>query len=150
VVAGADVVISLLQPAAKPAPLAVSRATAHIITAMQAHNVRRLLVVIDGDVTDPQDQLSWRDRLNMRVKRLVASDLLADAWATAAQVQASDLDWTLVRVPRLVDDLDHGELHAGRRDHGSGHTLQRAALARFLLTQLDRDDYLRQAPLLAN
>ena len=150
VVAGADAVISLLHPAARPAPLAVSQSTANIIAAMETHGVRRLLAIIDSDVTDPQDQLTWRDRLAIGAKRLVASDLLADAWATAAQVQASDLDWTLVRVPRLIDDLNQNPARAGMRDKRSGRTLERSALAEFLLRQLDRDDYLHQAPLLTH
>ena len=86
----------------------------------------------------------------MRLKRLVAADLLADAWATAAQVQASALDWTLVRVPRLVDEFNTSPARAGMRGPKTGHTLERSALAEFLVQQLDRDDYLRQAPLLTH
>jgi putative NADH-flavin reductase len=81
--AGADAVISLLQPEPKPAPLAVSRATAHIIESMQAHGVRRLIVVTDRTVRDPEDHPTWNQRLGAWLESLIAADLQADNWAHA-------------------------------------------------------------------
>ncbi len=149
-VAGADAVISLLQPAARPAPLAVSRATAQIIEAMQKLGVHRLLVVTDRDVRDAEDQPTWAQRFSAWLKSLIASDLQADNWTTAAQVRASDLDWTLVRVPRLVDEMARRPAQAGYLGPKSGRTLERSALAAFLLQQIDRPEYVRQAPLLTH
>jgi hypothetical protein len=63
-------------------------------------------------------------------------------------VRASDLDWTLVRVPRLVNEMAGRPAKAGYLGPGSGRTLERSTLATFLLQQLDRSEYVRQAPLL--
>ncbi len=53
-----------------------------------------------------------------------------------------------MRVPRLVNEMAGRPAKAGYLGPGSGRTLERSTLATFLLQQLDRSEYVRQAPLL--
>jgi len=59
---------------------------------------------------------------------------------------ASDLDWTLVRPPRLLDGPATGRVLHDARTPGRSSSIRRADLAVFLADVLDEHLYPRQAP----
>ena len=69
---------------------------------------------------------------------------------TVALVRASDLDWTVVRAPRLTDLPRTGKVQATHVGKGMGMQLTRADFADFMLQQLRDETYLRKAPALSN
>jgi hypothetical protein len=68
-----------------------------------------------------------------------------------AMVDASGLDWMILRLPFLSDDPATGTIHVFSPDSGEvAHTLTRADLAAFMVAQLSSDEYLRKAVAIAN
>jgi putative NADH-flavin reductase len=62
-----------------------------------------------------------------------------------APIEASNLDWTIVRPPRLTSGARTGQyrVEEGRLPDG-GFTISRADQAVFLLDELDRNQYVRK------
>jgi hypothetical protein len=82
--------------------------------------------------------------------RILSGNVYADMVKMVEIIRESDVDWTIVRVPRLTDDPKTGEITAAWVGKGMGMQLGRADLASFVLGQVDNDIYLRQAPAVSN
>ena len=125
-----------------------SSAAHTIIAAMRHHRVRRLVVTSMLGVGDSLANSSWYLRL------LVATFLRgADKDKTAMEntVEASDLDWVVLRPAILTDDPATGNVRVFAAETGDkAHSITRADLAAFMVAQLTTDDHLHQAVAIAN
>jgi putative NADH-flavin reductase len=148
--AGSDAVLSVMGPVANVPGFAVSRSMELIITAMQKHAVRRLIVTAGAGVRDPSDTPKRADRLMSVALRLSARHVVADMRRLVEIVRASDRDWTIIRVPRLTDEPRQGRMIVGYVGRDMGITLSRADLAAFLLKQIGDKTYLHKAPMISN
>jgi len=145
-VAGADAVISVLGPTSNRAELAVSRGMDNILAAMRQHGVRRLVVSIGAGVRDPHDKPTVVHALFGILVRLLSRNVYADMLRVDQAVRKSEVDWTLIRVPRLVDGLKTGRIRVGYLGADIGWQLSRADLAEFMLSQVADETYICQAP----
>jgi uncharacterized protein YbjT (DUF2867 family) len=66
-------------------------------------------------------------------------------------VRASDTDWTLARAVALSDKPASGQVKAAERGTGKpGMRISRADFAGFLIDAVEKDAWIRQAPLVWN
>lgn len=149
-IAGADAVLSVLGPADNKPDLKVNRGMANILAAMERHGVRRLVQSIGAGVPDPHDTPRPADRSIRLLVRTLSRNVYQDMAQVDRLVRASDLDWTIVRVPRLTDEPRSSRLRVGYVGQGVGTRLSRADLAEFMLRQAEDPTYLRQAPAISN
>ncbi len=148
-VPGHDVVLVALGAS----PLNRSRVRAlgthHVVGAMQTAGVRRLICLSILGLGESYQNLP------LSYKALVKPGLLRfvyqDHEAQEAAVQASDLDWTLVRPPNFTEGDATGAYRHGFAGDVRDITLKisRADLADFMLAQVDDDTYLRACPALS-
>jgi hypothetical protein len=122
-----------------------------LVRVMPQEGVRRLVVLSGAGVTVPGDRKALPDRLVSAAMRVVARDLLADheAGLRALQAAGGDVDWTLVRAPRLGEGPPAGGLRHGERLSPGRAQVSRADLAAFLLEQVADRAYLGRAPFVA-
>lgn len=149
-VAGADAVISGLGPVkGSPKDLLVT-AQRHITTAMQTAGVRRYVLLTGAGVRDPQDQPKLIDKVFGFLLRLTAADVLKDSEDGVRLVQATALDWIVVRGPRLTDGPKTGRYRVGYVGQNSGTQISRADLADFMLEQaVNESDWIRKMPMIS-
>lgn len=143
---GADAVVSFLGPTHNRPERVVSRGTEILVAAMREAGVRRLVVTAGAGVGDPCDRPTVVDRAVGLLLRTVARNVYDDMRRTVEVVRASDLDWTIVRFPRLTDGPVTGRLRAGCLGDGLGIRVSRADAAAFVLDRLGDDDWLHAAP----
>jgi len=149
VVAGADVIVSVLGHAPNVPKDVLTVAMKHILAAMQKHGVRRLVSLTGAGVADPQDRPRlWNKAIAWLLARL-QPELLADSERQAELIRASDRDWVIVRVPRLTDQPRTDSYRVGMVGQGTGALISRADAADFLLKQVEDTRYLRQAPMIS-
>lgn len=147
--AGADAVVSALGPTAKEGTLHTDTATA-LVASMDRAGVRRFVGVSGAGIDVPGDEKSFSARLISRVIQTVGGDAVKDKPAEYEVYAGSDLDWTLVRPPRLADGEATGRLeHHAHRSTGSTR-VTRGDLAAFLVDVVEQDRYVRQAPFVAS
>lgn len=149
-VAGAQVVLSVLGPVHNKPAFDVSRGTQAILHAMEAEGVRRLIISTGAGVGDPGDAPRLFNHLMNALVKIAAGNVYADMVRTVDLVRASNLDWTVVRVPRLTDSPATGQVKAGMVGKGTGPSITRADLAAFMLEQAGDQRYIRQAPAISN
>jgi putative NADH-flavin reductase len=134
-----DAVVSCIGGTTGQKPVTLySVGTGNILHAMQVHGVRRFmcisanpLVVGNGD--------ALLDRLVLKpIVRQIFKESYADLARMEEEVRRSDLDWTIVRPPRLTDRPATGHYRiAVDRNLPRGRFIGRADLAGAMLRLLD-------------
>ncbi|WP_298803705.1 NAD(P)-dependent oxidoreductase [uncultured Pseudokineococcus sp.] len=143
-VAEADAVVCTIGTAFTRKPVEVYSVTARLlVAAMRRHGRRRLVVVTSGGV----DTGHPAPRAVARLSRSLMRDHLGrtvydDMQRMEDLVTASDLDWTVVRPPGLVDRDGTGYAVAETRIDGP--LMARGDLAAMLLDQLEDDRFVRR------
>jgi putative NADH-flavin reductase len=148
VIAGTDAVLSALGPRGldgfRKTEL-LAPAAQNIVAGMNKNGVHRLIMVsaagafIQGDPDVP-----W---LAKQALSLVFARTFADVRHMEQIVRSSDLDWTLVRPARLLNEPGRGEYRV-RPDYPpkGGAKIARADVARFIHTTLTENTHLHESP----
>lgn len=145
----ADVVLSVLGHTKGSPDDVQTVATQHIVNAMRKHGVRRLISLTGAGVRDPLDQPKLIDRVFGVLLRVLQKNVLQDAERHAQVIQSSDLDWVIVRGPRLSNGPRTGSYRVGYIGPDSGTLASRADVADFMLKQISDDSYLRTKPVVS-
>ncbi len=121
-----------------------ANAARNIIAAMHRHGVKRLLVVSAIGVGGTADLVpSWYEHLIMPT---LLRGAMKDKEAMEPLVEASGLQWTLVRPGHLVDGEATGQVHVFESGNGeTAHKITRADVAAFLLDALAHGRYIGSA-----
>jgi putative NADH-flavin reductase len=145
-VTGTDAVVSALGPAGGDRTL--HREVAPLLRGVaRAAGVRRFVGISGAGIDVPGDAKALRDRVVSALIQRLGGDAARDkadehrAWA------GSDLDWTLVRPPRLVDGPATGRVEHSAHRSPRRTKITRADLARFVVDCVEQDLYVREAPL---
>lgn len=146
-IAGQEAVISTLGPTRPPAPHMMETAARNIIAGMNKHGLRRLVATTGAGVRQPEDQPKGMDILIGILLNLLAREVVHDSAEGVRLIQSSDLDWTIVRFPRLMDGPHTGKYRVGYVDKESSTQFSRADGADFILKELTEKHWLRKLPL---
>lgn len=143
-VEGQQAVVSAIGPNTTRASTVCAESIARIISAMKRHGVARLLCVTTAD------DLDTGFLFGRVVRPLFLKDVYADKERQEAEIFKSGLDWTIVRPPLLRDGPRTGayRLAIGSTPRG-GWKVSRADVADFIVRELGRKDYVRQAVAIA-
>jgi putative NADH-flavin reductase len=156
-VAGADAVLSALGPRGKADAGVAARGTKVITEAMRAAGARRVIVVSASPIGtvpspdrphpprhDPGDGIIIRYLADPIVKRALREHY-ADLARMEDVLRASDLDWTIVRPPRLTDKPVTGRYRtAYGQNLRRGVFVSRADVAHYMLSVLDNPETFRR------
>jgi len=124
-------------------PDTCERGTRHLIQVMDGAGVRRLVAVSVWGVGDSRKRAPLPIRLIVFDR--VIRDEIADKTRQEELLRASDLDWTVVRPPRLTDGPATGQFrHAEELRFSARSQLSRSDLAGFMLDELERGAYVRK------
>ncbi|OEV10933.1 NAD(P)-dependent oxidoreductase [Streptomyces nanshensis] len=145
-VAGRDAVLSALGAPSNKAAGIASRGTRAMLAAMADGGVRRYIGVSAAPVVawGEGESLLFR-RVAVPLVRRALRAVYADLAVMEEAVQASGLDWTLVRPPKLTDGAATGRYQrvVGGNVRRS-HSVSRADLATAILAMVDDPETVRQ------
>jgi putative NADH-flavin reductase len=123
----------------------------NLVPAMKLEGVSRIISLIGASVRVRDDPHTIGLAVLHRLMSIVAKDVLADGKAYAAIIQASRLDYTLVRPPRLTDGpLTERVRHAASLKLSSLSSISRADVAAFMVKVALSGDYSRTAPMIVS
>jgi len=151
-IAGHEVVISVLGPARPPVPGMIhmmETAAKNIVTAMQKYGIHRIISTSGAGVPQPEDHPKVADHLVSAMLNLLEKNYVLDASANVKVIQISDLDWTIVRFPRVMDGAHTGKYRVANIGKDSGTKISRADGADFVLKELSEKKWLRKAPVVS-
>lgn len=148
-IAGQEAVISALGPTRPPVPHMMETSAKNIVAGMKKHGVRRLVSTTGAGVRLPEDKPKFIDHFIGFLLNLLAKDVVLDSAENVKVIQASDLDWTVVRYPRLTDGKHTRAYQVGFVSKESGTQLSRADAADFVLKELTEKRWVKQSPLVS-
>ncbi len=150
-VAGCDAVLSTIGAPAgflgRGATTVYSDTATALTTALPGSGTARLLFCTSAGVEahDPAEVLPYK----LIAKPLFLQRAYDDMSAAERIIQASPLDWTLVRPGRLTDKPGHGSYQVSPRFRTPGGTgIPRADVASFMLDQIADHHWVRKTPTL--
>jgi putative NADH-flavin reductase len=146
---GHEAVVSVLGPSRPPVPHMMETSANNIVTAMKKHGVNRLVSTTGAGVRQPEDEPKFIDRFIVFLLNLLAKEIVHDSAKNVKTIQASDLEWTIVRFPRLIDGKHTRKYRAGFVGKDSGTQISRADGADFIIKELTEKNWLRKSPLVS-
>jgi putative NADH-flavin reductase len=146
VIDGADVVVSVFGQVKGSPPTLQTDGTRNIVAAMKNRGQTRLITLSGGALPSEHDRPKFADNVFRVLIRLISPQVLADAAGHLEVLQASGLDWTVVRGPRLTDSPAAGAYRVGWAGVNTSTQIPRADLATFILTQLDDTEFVHELP----
>lgn len=128
-----DVVISCLGQSSRGDATLLRDATTATLEAMMRIGVRRYLVISQGLLFPSRNPI-------IALLRFLLSRHVADSSAMERLIQGSEIDWTIVRPPRLLEgDVQRGYRTKVNALPDGGWTLRYADLAAFLLDDAEKE-----------
>jgi putative NADH-flavin reductase len=143
-----EAVLSTLGASGKDDPDTRRAGTANIMAAMHEAGIKRLVLMGGFHLHFPGDPGNLGQKLIVPLLRL-SRNLVEDTTAMGTLVQASDLDWTVVRSPRVMRGQGNGSYRTGNLKLGPWSKVPRADVASFMLRCLSEASYIRQAPMVS-
>ncbi len=148
-IAGQEAVVSTLGPTRPPVPGMMETSARNIVAGMKKHGIRRLISTTGAGVRQPEDQPKLADHIIGFLLSWLAKPVVLDSEANVRVIQASGLDWTVVRFPRLTDGTHTGKYRVGYVGKDSSTHFSRADAADFVLRELIEKKWLRKLPLVS-
>ena len=150
---GSDVVISALGPVKSDGPAAArdicTVATGLILHAMQQLQVKRYILVSGAAVSMPGDDRNFLGWMIQKLAQLTLSAAVRDKEAEYKLLVESPVQWTLVRCP-VIEAVPY--LHPAKATLATPASffLRAGELARFVIEQVDSQEYIRKGPFLGS
>jgi putative NADH-flavin reductase len=143
-----DAVISTLGQTKGDSPV-FSEAIENIIKAMNAQNIKRYIVITGLTLDTINDKKGFSTRLKTLLMKMSFPAIIADKQKEYKILSQSNLDWTVVRLPFIEQTDLSGEIKISLTDC-PGKKISTTDLARFLISQLSDESYIRKTPFIAN
>jgi putative NADH-flavin reductase len=134
---GHDAVISALSPGTLKHSTLLRRFMEAVTVAMTDSGVKRLLVL---SVTFLFHNAGL---LTLVAGKTIFRNIKRGSQEMEEVVQNSGLVWTIIRLPRLTADGRAGEYHVRPGHVPPARSISRGTLARFVLTEVERNQFLR-------
>jgi putative NADH-flavin reductase len=136
---GQHAVVSSLGPPGLGRTTIIRDAARSTVSAMQAAGVRRLLIVSAAMLFEDAGVLA------MILRRTLLHNAAEDCAAMEGIVRSSELDWSIVRPPRLTNGelTRHYRIESGHLPRG-GRAVSRADIGHYLVDELERSAHVRQ------
>lgn len=126
-----------------------STSTQNILTAMNEYNIRRYIAVAGIAVDAPNDRKDISCRIRSFILKLSFHRIMSDRQKELEILTESDVDWTLVRVPLIIDAPASGKIRISL-ERPSGKKISSTDLADFLIKQISDMNYIKKCPFITN
>jgi putative NADH-flavin reductase len=132
-----DAVVSCLGQKTSDDKFLLEQSSASLIDALNQSKISRCLVVSQGLLSASRSPL-------VALLRLILARHVTDSTAMERNIIASNLDWTIVRPPRLLDGgQQNGYSSALNSQPKTGSSMQRADLAAFILDAIEQQQFIK-------
>lgn len=146
---GCSVVLSTLGGSPLSEPTVFSKATRNIITAMSQYHLKRYIVVAGLNVNTPDDAKGAKTQAGTDWMYANFPESTRDRQDEYNVLAASDLDWTLIRLPLIKQTDERFGAHSDTKDC-QGDSISANDLADFIIDQMHRSDFIGKAPFVFN
>lgn len=147
VLKGCDIIMNTFGQPANAEPV-YSQVTEQILTIMNEFGICRYIGVTGGSLNVSGDQKSIKNKIGARLFALFYSKMIVDKRKELKILEKSQVDWTLVRLPFVMEGIEKGEIKENEFDM-PGNFITNNDIASFLIRQIEDKKYIRKTPLIS-
>ncbi|EST12546.1 NAD(P)-dependent oxidoreductase [Sporolactobacillus laevolacticus] len=145
---GCDAVINTLGQPNKATPI-YSKVTSHILATMKERGIQRYITVTGGSLNAPGDRKSPINKIGAWLFQRLYADMITDKEKELRILLKSDADWTLVRLPFVIEKPAVSKIKVNLYDM-PGMKMTNSDIADFLVNQISDTKYIRKYPFISN
>jgi len=144
---GSDLVLSLFGHVKGSPEWLQTNGTKNIIEAMEQSGVEKIISLSGGGLPFPEkDKPRFPDKMIRFIMKIAVPKVLNDAIRHAEVLGKSNLNWMIVRGPRLTNDQPKHNYRVGWVGVNASTKISRADLADFIVKQIESDEFKHQMP----
>lgn len=126
-----------------------SSVTHTVLTVMREYGITRYIGVAGGSLDVQGDRKSLSSRIVSALFAILYGKMISDRKKELELLRQSDIQWTLVRLPFVVEGLETGRIKENLRDI-PGRRMTNSDIAKFLVGQIHETKYVKKAPCISN
>jgi putative NADH-flavin reductase len=124
----------------------VSAGVSNIADGMEQHGIDRLVALTGAGAKLESEKIGLNDRLLNLAATVVMPGAVQDGRRMVREIQSRDLDWTVVRAPRLTQAPETGEYTVSDQGPTVFDSISRADVADYMLEAVERGLEVRRMP----
>ncbi|KAA0801406.1 NAD-dependent epimerase/dehydratase family protein [Bacillus sp. JAS102] len=145
---GCQVVVNAVgQP--KNEPYIFSAVTKHVLEAMKEFEIKRYILISGGSLNVTGDQKGMVNKIGATLFKLFLPKMMQDKYKELQTIQGSDVDWTIVRLPFVMEGKGIGKIKESLVDM-PGMKIQNSDIAPFVIKEINSERYVGKCPFISN
>ena len=126
-----------------------STVTKHIIEAMKESKIKRYILISGGSLNVTGDQKGMVNKIGATLFKLFLPKMMQDKYKELQTIQGSDVDWTIVRLPFVMEGKGIGKIKESLVDM-PGMKIQNSDIAPFVIKEINSERYVGKCPFISN
>lgn len=126
-----------------------STVTKHILEAMKESKIKRYILISGGSLNVTGDQKRIVNKIEPTLFKLFLPKMMQDKYKELQIIQNSEVDWTIVRLPFVIEGNGIGNIKESLVDM-PGIKIQNGDIAPFIIKKINSDRYVRKCPFISN
>ncbi|PEA21175.1 NADH-flavin reductase [Bacillus cereus] len=126
-----------------------STVTEHILKVMKEYEMKRYILIPGGSLNVKGDQKGIINKIGANLFRLFFPKMMQDKYKELQIIQSSEVDWTIVRLPFVIEGNGTGDIKESLVDM-PGIKIQNGDIAPFVIKQINSETYVGKCPLISN
>ncbi|EDX67501.1 NADH-flavin reductase [Bacillus cereus] len=126
-----------------------STVTKHILEAMKESKIKRYILISGGSLNVTGDQKRIVNKIGATLFKLFLPKMMQDKYKELQIIQNSEVDWTIVRLPFVIEGNGIGNIKESLVDM-PGIKIQNGDIAPFIIKKINSDRYVRKCPFISN
>ncbi|KAF2339132.1 NAD(P)-dependent oxidoreductase [Flavobacterium tistrianum] len=129
-------------------PMVASQATKNVLNAMSQYGIQRYVLLAGLNIDTPFDRKSSKTIMATDWMKTNFPEIQKDRQLTYDLLNASNVDWTQVRVPLIVFSNDSSEISVNLEDC-LGDKITALDISKFLVKEMMASNFVRQSPFIS-
>ena len=126
-----------------------STVSKHILEAMKEFEIKRYILVSGGSLTAAGDQKGIVNKIGATLFKVFLPKMMQDKYEELQIIQSSEVDWTIVRLPFVIEGNGIGNIKESLVDM-PGIKIQNGDIAPFVIKQINSGRYVGRCPFISN
>ena len=126
-----------------------STVTKHILEAMKESKIKRYILISGGSLNVTGDQKGIVNKIGATLFKLFLPKMMQDKYKELQIIQNSEVDWTIVRLPFVIEGNGIGSIKESLVDM-PGIKIQNGDIVPFVIKQINSDRYVGKCPFISN